>query len=70
MKDAEYLKLVGKRIKEIRLVKKMSQVELGYECGFDRSNMHRIEAGTNNLTIKTLLTISRALKVDIKDLLP
>lgn len=68
--DVEYLRAVGKRIKEIRLSKKITQVELGYECGFDKPNMNRIEAGKNNLTVKTLLKISEALQVSIHDLLP
>lgn len=70
MSDNEYLKRVGKRIKELRLSKKISQVELGYMCGFDKSNMNRIESGSNNLTLKTLLKISESLNVSIHEILP
>jgi len=68
--ESDYLKRTGERIKEVRLQKKLSQVELGYLCGFDKPNMSRIESGGNNLTLKTLLKIAEALKVPIKDLMP
>lgn len=70
MTHDKYLKRIGARIRELRLSKKISQVELAYQCGFDKSNMHRIEKGGNNLTVKTLLTISEILEVSIHDLLP
>ena len=59
------LKSIGLSIKRIRKGKKMTIQELADMCNFESSNMSRIEAGRNNLTIKTLHKISKALGVTI-----
>jgi len=66
--DNEYLIALGKRIKEIRLQKKISQTEIAYRCGFDKSNYNTIESGKRNPTIISLLKISKALDISITDL--
>ena len=68
MKHSDYFKKVGKNIKKLRLEKGMKQIELAYQCDFERQNMQRIEAGKTNVTLKTLLIISESLEVDITDL--
>jgi putative transcriptional regulator len=65
--DKEYLINLGKRIKYIRLQKKISQTEIAYRCGFDKSNYNTIESGKRNPTIISLLKISKALNVSIND---
>ena len=60
--DKKYLISLGKRIKEIRLEKKISQTEIAYRCGFDKSNYNTIESGKRNPTIISLLKISKALE--------
>lgn len=69
MKEKDYLKKVALNIKRIRKEKNISQIDLAYECGFERQNMQRIEAGKTSPTLKTLLKIADALEVDIRDLL-
>lgn len=69
MKEKEYLKKVALNIKRIRKEKGITQVDLAYSCGFEKQNMQRIEAGKTSPTLKTLLKISEALEVDIKDLI-
>ena len=66
--DDKYLIALGKRIKEIRLQKKISQTEIAYRCGFDKSNYNTIESGKRNVTITSLLKISKALDVPLIDL--
>lgn len=70
MEKSHILKLVGKRIKDIRESKGISQVELvGKMQGeIDPTNISRIESGRTNLTLFTLFRISQALEVDMKDL--
>ena len=63
-----YLK-VGQKIRKIREDKGISQQELADRCNFEKSNMSRIEAGKTNLTLKTLLIISKVLTVPLKDFL-
>ncbi|MBW8359591.1 MAG: helix-turn-helix domain-containing protein [Weeksellaceae bacterium] len=70
MEKTEILKLVGKRIKEVRLSKEISQVELvGRMQGvIDTTNISRIESGRTNPTVFTLFRIAEALEVNAKDL--
>ena len=69
MTDTEYIKRLGLNIKRIRQEKGITQVELGYMCNFEKSNMQRIEAGKTNPTIKTLLKIAKSLKVSLTELI-
>jgi len=55
-------------MKEIRLHKNISQTEVAYRCGFDKSNYNTIESGKRNPTAISLLKISQALEIPIKDL--
>jgi putative transcriptional regulator len=64
-----YLINLGKKIKEVRLSKSLSQTEVAYRCGFDKSNYNTIEAGKRNPTIISLLKISKALEIDLIELL-
>ncbi len=66
--DKEYLKLLGQSIKYIRLQKKISQTEIAYQCGFDKSNLNTIESGKRNPTVISLLKIADALGVKLIDL--
>ncbi len=69
MKDKEYLKRIAANIKKIRKEKGIRQVDLAYSCGFEKQNMQRIESAKTSPTLKTLLRISEALEVDIRDLI-
>lgn len=63
--DLIFLVSLGKKMKQIRLEKKISQTEIAYRCGFDKSNYNTIEAGKRNPTITTLLKIANALNIDL-----
>lgn len=67
--DKEYLILLGNHIRQIRLLKKISQTEIAYRCGFDKSNYNTIEAGKRNPTIITLIKIASALEVSLEEIL-
>lgn len=71
MDKSEILKLVGKRIKELRESKGISQVELvGRMNGeIDPTNIPRIESGRTNPTVFTLFRIAEALEISPKDLI-
>ncbi|MGP1500648.1 helix-turn-helix domain-containing protein [Bergeyella cardium] len=71
MEKSEILKNIGRKIKEIRLQRGLSQVELvgKMEGNIDPTNISRIEAGRTNPTIITLFRISEALEIHPKDLL-
>ncbi|MBB6332988.1 transcriptional regulator with XRE-family HTH domain [Chryseobacterium sediminis] len=71
MEKSEILKLIGKRIKELRMQKGISQADLvgRMEGNIDPTNISRIEAGRTNPTIITLYRIAEALEIKLIDLL-
>lgn len=71
MKKLELLKTVGRKIKEIRESKGLTQVDLvgKIEGEIDTTNISRIESGRTNPTIFTLYRIAIALEVSLKELL-
>jgi transcriptional regulator with XRE-family HTH domain len=62
---------IGKRIKEVRESKGISQIELvgRMEGNIDATNISRIESGRTNPTIITLYRISTALEISLSELL-
>lgn len=67
MTDPRFLTTLGARIKELRLKKGMTQIELAIQCNFEKASMSRIEAGKTNITVLTLRRISMALDIDITE---
>ena len=65
------LKKVGQKIREIRIEKGLTQVELTarMEITTDPNNISRLEAGRSNITLFTIYRISEALEVPMKELL-
>ncbi|WP_433816156.1 helix-turn-helix transcriptional regulator [Flavobacterium johnsoniae] len=66
--DEEGLKLLAKRLKEIRLEKGISQEELAYRSEITLSQIARIETVRTNPTVSTIFKFARALEVPLKDL--
>jgi len=62
------IKAFGKRLKEIRKSKDVSQEELAYRCDLELSQIGRIERGVINTSISNVFLIAKALKVEPKDL--
>lgn len=69
MTKKEFQILLGKRIKQLREQKNISQTELGNLCDIERSNMNRIEAGNTNPSSYLLYTIADKLGVEVYELL-
>lgn len=69
MDKKEFQIAVGKRVKQLRENKKISQVELAALCNFEKSNMSRLEAGNTNPTAYTLHIIAQKLEIETFDLL-
>ena len=61
--DEEGLKLLAKRLKEIRSEKGVSQEELAYRAEITLSQIARIETVKINPTVSTIFKIARALDV-------
>lgn len=71
MEKSEILKLIGRRIKEMRESKGLSQVDVvGRMQGeIDPTNISRIESGRTNPTVLTLFRLAEALDIQVKELL-
>ena len=71
MEKSEILKKVGKRIKEVRLQKGISQADLvgKMQREIDPTNISRIESGRTNPTVFTLFRIAEALGVPLNELM-
>ena len=57
--------LVGKRIRQLRKNKGLSQETLGYECELDRTYIASVENGKRNISIINLEKIANALNVSL-----
>jgi transcriptional regulator with XRE-family HTH domain len=66
--DEQGLKLLAKRLKEIRAEKGISQEELAYRSELTLSQIARIETTKTNPTISTLFKIIRTLEISPSDL--
>ena len=71
MDKGDLLKIIGKRIQEIRISKGYSQVDLAGKIKgtIDTTNISRIESGRTNPTIYTLHRIAEALEVPLYTIL-
>lgn len=67
--DEEGLKLLAKKLVEIRKKKEMGQEELAHQSGLSLSQIARIETVRINPTTSTLFKLARALKIKPSELL-
>ena len=61
--NAELMEIIGKAIKGRRLVKNISQQELGELSGVSRPSIVRFETGKGNISLDNLLRIFKALSM-------
>ncbi len=59
----------GKRVREVRKDKGISQERLAEMAGIDRSYMGNIERGEKNITLKKAYEVCDALEVDLSELI-
>lgn len=67
-KDILFLKSFGKRLKQLRKEKGISQAQLAYEANIEISQVSRIERGLINTTIANAKLLSKILDVPVIDL--
>ncbi len=60
--------IFGEVLKRVRIKKKLSQEELAFEAGVDRTFVSRLERGLKQPTITTLIGLGLALGVSAADL--
>ena len=67
--DKPFVISVGAKIREIRLLKNMSQEAFAAECDVDYSQINRMELGKVNFSISYLSKIAKGLKIHPMELL-
>lgn len=61
-------KKLGQRIKDLRSERSMTQEDLAFRVGVDRSYMGFLERGEKNATVKILAKIASVFKVSLSEL--
>jgi len=61
MKDIKFY--FGKRVRELRLKKNLSQEQLAHMCDLDRTYINSIENGKRNVSLKNIEKILKALDI-------
>jgi transcriptional regulator with XRE-family HTH domain len=61
-------KKLGDRIKQLRKERKMSQEDLAFAMGIDRSYMGFIERGERNATFSRIIDLTKAFKITLSEL--
>lgn len=62
------LKNFGNNIRKLRKIKGLSQENLAFKTGLDRTYIGGIERGERNPSLKNIIKIAKALNVEISDL--
>lgn len=69
VEKSEELIVLGKRIRELRISKGLSQAKLGIRIYKDQQSIHKIETGKFNPSYIYLLEICEGLEISIDELL-
>ena len=67
MKDELLFKL-GQSVRYLRMKKGISQEELAFRADLNLNSISTLERGLNNVKIKTLYSIAKALEVGVEDI--
>ncbi len=57
----------GQRVKELRLMKGLSQEELSERCSLDRTYISSLERGHRNVGLKNIAALAQALDVSLSE---
>lgn len=63
---AQICRVLGDNVKTLRLNQALSQEELAFQAGLDRTYISQIERGVSNPSVLVLLKIAVALGVDLQ----
>lgn len=67
--EREVLTELGEKIRRARIAADLTQEDAAHKSGIDYKRWQRLEQGAVNPTIRTLLRIAHALKMDVWSLL-
>jgi transcriptional regulator with XRE-family HTH domain len=61
---------LGSAVRRARKEKNLTQLQLAKACGFNGAAIFMVEAGRQNMTIKSLMTVASKLGLEVGDLFP
>jgi transcriptional regulator with XRE-family HTH domain len=67
-KSADILIRFGRRVRELRKAKDLSQEDFAAECGLDRTYISGIERGRRNVSLINVRAIAKGLGTSLSDL--
>jgi transcriptional regulator with XRE-family HTH domain len=59
----------GKRLRQLRIARGLSQVEMAHQFGIDRGHISEMESGKKNVCLPMLEVLSRGFRVTISELM-
>ncbi|MFD8687871.1 helix-turn-helix transcriptional regulator [Streptomyces sp. NPDC059651] len=59
---------IGTALRVARIDRELTQIQLGERAGIDHKTVHRIEYGTSDPSLTTLLRLAAALDMPLSDL--
>jgi transcriptional regulator with XRE-family HTH domain len=68
-KDADIAARFGRRVRELRKAKDLSQEAFAAVCGLDRTYISGIERGRRNVSLRNIEVIADALAISIAELM-
>lgn len=69
MENTEILHLFGKKVRQLRKERGLSQEAFADVCGLDRTYIGGIERGERNISLRNLSVIAKGLGISMSDLL-
>ncbi|MGD9693608.1 MAG: helix-turn-helix domain-containing protein [Phycisphaerales bacterium] len=70
MSRGDFIQDFGKRVRQLRIERGVSQEQLAFDAGLHRTAISFIERASRSSTLDTIEKLARALKVQPADLMP
>lgn len=68
MEQQEVLEKFGRRLREARKARNISQLDLGLECGLSQTYLSEVESGKRNISLANIYKLAVALNVPVAEL--
>jgi transcriptional regulator with XRE-family HTH domain len=59
----------GERLRQLRIARGLSQVEMAHQFGIDRGHISEMESGKKNVSLPMLEVLARGFRVTISELM-
>jgi transcriptional regulator with XRE-family HTH domain len=66
--SSDILARFGRRVRELRYARRLSQEEFAAECGLDRTYISGIERGRRNVSLRNIEVIAKAFGISLSEL--